>query len=99
MPRKQKLSPEEKVKIIQEYLKGNIGLCQAAQRSGVWAKTMKHWVRNYEADGVEAFLPHKNRVYSPELKRQAVESYLCGSGSEWDICKRYHIRDRRQLRA
>ena len=99
MPKKQKLRPEEKEKIIRDYLNGNIGIGQAAQRGGVWAKTMKQWVRNYEAEGIEAFLPHKNRVYSPELKREAVEAYLSGSGSEWDICKRYRIRDRRQIRA
>lgn len=99
MPKKQKLRSEEKEKIIRDYLNGNIGIGQAAQRGGVWAKTMKQWVRNYEAEGIEAFLPNKNRVYSPELKREAVEAYLSGSGSEWDICKRYRIRDRRQIRA
>lgn len=64
MSRKQKLSLEEKVKIILDYLKGNTGICEAAQKGGVGRKTMYQWVRNYQADGVEAFLPHKNRVYS-----------------------------------
>lgn len=71
MPRKQKLSFEEKVKIIRGYLKESIGIYEVAQRGGVERKIMYQWVRNYEADGVEAFLPHKNRVYSPELKKQA----------------------------
>ena len=65
MSRKQKLNLEEKVKIIRDYLKGSIGICEAAQKGGVGRKTMYQWVRNYQADGVEAFLPHKNRVYSP----------------------------------
>lgn len=55
MSRKQKLSLEEKVKIILDYLKGNTGICEAAQKGGVGRKTMYQWVRNYQADGVEAF--------------------------------------------
>ena len=99
MPQKQKLSIEDKVKIIQEYLRGNIGIREAARRGGVAHGTIEQWARNYEADGADAFLPHKNRVYSPELKRQAVEDYLSGIGSLSDISKQYHIRDRKTLRS
>ena len=35
MPGQQKLGVEEKVKIIQEYLSGKIGMCEAARRGGV----------------------------------------------------------------
>ncbi|MFQ8998600.1 transposase [Allofournierella massiliensis] len=69
MSYKQKLSVEEKVQIVQEYLKGRIGMNEAARRSGVRRQSFNGWVRNYEADGVDAFLPHKNRIYSPELKK------------------------------
>ena len=72
MPQKQKLSIEEKVEIIQEYLKGRISKSEAARRGGVVRDTIEQWARSYEADGVTAFLSPKNRVYSPELKRQAV---------------------------
>ena len=74
MPYKQKLSVEEKVWIVQEYLKGRISMNEAARRSGVRWESFNGWIRNYEADGVDAFLPHKNRVYSPELKRQLWKS-------------------------
>ena len=73
MPHKQKLSVEEKVQIVQEYFKGWIGINEAARISGVSREAFNGWVRNCEADGVDAFLLHKNRVYSPELKRAAVE--------------------------
>lgn len=98
MPYKQKLSVEEKVQIVQEYLKGRIGINEAARISGVRWEAFNGWVRNYEADGVDAFLLHKNRVYSPELKRAAVEEYLSGVGSLSKICKKYHIRCSVQLR-
>lgn len=97
MPRKQKLNIEEKVEIIQEYLKGTISKSEAAHRGGVVRDTIEQWARNYEADGVNAFLSHQNRVYSPELKIQAVTDSLSGIGSQSDICKKYHIRKRTQL--
>lgn len=97
MPREQKLRLEEKVEIIQEYLKGRISKSEAARRGGVARDTIEQWARNYEADGIDAFLSAKNRVYSPELKQLAVKDYLSGSGSQSDICKRYHIRKRAQL--
>lgn len=97
MPREQKLRLEEKVEIIQEYLKGRISKSEAARRGGVARDTIEQWARNYEADGIDAFLSVKNRVYSPELKRLAVKDYLSGGGSQSDICKRYHIRKRTQI--
>ena len=97
MPQKQKIDVETKVKIIQEYLSGSIGKNEAARRAGVARDTIEQWARNYEADGVDAFLLRKNRVYSPELKKQAVADYLSGSGSQSEICRKYHIRRRAQL--
>ena len=35
-----------------------------------------------------AFMTCKNRVYSPELKRQAVEDYLSGMGSQAELSKK-----------
>lgn len=98
MPQKPKLCLEEKVKLLQDYLNGKIGLREAARRGGVSRDSITQWARNYEADGVEAFLPHKNRVYTPELKKKAVEEYLSGTGSQNDICKKYHIRKQTQLK-
>lgn len=97
MPQKQKLSLEEKVRIIRDYLKGTISISEAARRGGVVRDTIAQWVRNYEADGEAAFLSPRNRVYDPELKRQAVEDYLSGIGSQSEICRKYHIRKRIQL--
>ena len=64
---------------------------------GVARDTISQWARNYEADGMAAFMTRKDRVYSPELKRQAVEDYLSGMGSQAEICRKYHIRSRRVL--
>ena len=97
MGQKQKLSIEEKEKIIQAYLNGEISKSEAVRRGGVVWDTMNQWIRNYEADGADAFLPHRNRVYPPEVKREAVKAYLSGEGSQSEICRKYHIRKRTQL--
>ena len=73
-------------------------MSEAARRGGVSKETIRQWVCNYEADGAEAFLSHKNRVYSPELKQQAVEEYLSGKNSQLDIYIKYRIRKQTQLR-
>ena len=98
MPQKQKLSAEEKAKVIEDYINNRISLSEAARRGGVARDTISQWARNYEADGMTAFMMCRNRVYSPELKRQAVEDYLSGKGSQAELSKKYGLRDRRQLR-
>ena len=98
MPQKQKLSAEEKAKVIEDYINNRISLSEAERRGGVARDTISQWARNYEADGMTAFMTCRNRVYSPELKRQAVEDYLSGKGSQAELSKKYGLRDRRQLR-
>ena len=98
MPQKQKLSAEEKAKVIENYINNRISLSEAARRGGIARDTISQWARNYEADGMTAFMTCRNRVYSPELKRQAVEDYLSGMGSQAELSKKYGLRDRRQLR-
>ncbi len=40
----------------------------------------------------------KNKKYSGELRKQAVEAYLRGEGSQREICKKYEILDAHTLR-
>lgn len=60
--------------------------------------SIRDWVRNYEAIGPEAFIRSKNKNYSTEIKRCAVEDYLSGKGSLRDICRQYQIKSTIQLR-
>ena len=57
MGQKQKLSLDKKVEIIRDYLIGKTSKSEAARRGGVARDTIDQWVRNYVADGVDAFLP------------------------------------------
>ena len=98
MSQKSKLSIEEKLKIVRMYLAGEVSMNELARILRVNWFTVAAWVRNYEMEGAEAFLPHGNHTYSPAVKEQAVKEYLSGGGSLSDICKRHKIRDRKTLR-
>ncbi len=99
MSKKERISIEEKVKIIQEYLEGKVGYTDSVERGQCGETTFKRWVKRYQAEGVDAFLPHEqNRYYRPELKRQAVREYLAGEGSQEEIAQKYHLRSSTQLR-
>ena len=81
MPQKQKLGIEKKVKIVKRYLAGEVSISTAAAEVGVGRETLQGWVMQYEAEGLEAFLPNrKNHTYSPELKLQAVQEVYNAHG-------------------
>ena len=94
MPHKQKLSAEEKVKLIRQIKRGEISIYRAAEEAGAGETSVRRWIAAYEAEGADAFVAHeKNRVYSPELKTEAVLCYLSGDGSLSEIAKRFKIRN------
>ncbi len=98
MPHKQKLSPEEKVNLVRRCQAGELGVCEAGRLAGVVAETVRRWVVRYETEGAEGFLPQeRNRVYGADVKEHAVRDYLSGEGSLQEICKKYKIRNTRQL--
>lgn len=99
MPHKTKATPEEKVQLVERYLRGELSQPQASKIAKIRESTFQEWIKKYEAEGSLAFVSAKhNRVYSEELKRQAVSDYLTGEGSLLDICKKHKIRSPRQLR-
>lgn len=95
-----KHSPEERIRIAELCNSGKLGRSEAAQQVGVDESTIRQWVQQYSVEGIAAFLPkEQNNHYSPEIKEAAVKAYLAGEGSLRGICKKYKIRDKRQLRA
>lgn len=98
MPHKQKATTEEKVKQVRACIEGETSQSEASRKTGVDLTTLRNWINQYEAEGVSAFLQHEhNRVYSPKLKRKAVQDYLKGNGRLLDICRKYKIRSTRLL--
>ncbi len=99
MPHKQKKNTEEKVRIVRQYLQGEISITRAAELGDVDRDTIRKWIRIYETEGISGFMYERNKTYSPEIKRLAVEAYLAGEGSQSEICKRYGIRGKITLQS
>ena len=100
MSRKSKISIAKKTRITQEYTAGNISREEASRRAGVVPDVITEWARIYRREGALGLKPKEtNRVYSPELKKQAVLEYLSGGYSQHSICEKYGIRSRSQLQS
>ena len=98
MFRKSKIEPVEKVKIVERYLAGEIGIRKAGKELGVDHHSIRNWISIYQYDGPTGLLNQpKNRSYSKDLKISAINDYLNGEGSLQDICTKYGIRSHRQL--
>ncbi|MBJ6362640.1 helix-turn-helix domain-containing protein [Paenibacillus sp. GCM10012307] len=99
MSHRSKISEYEKIEAIEKFLRGEDSLNHLASLLGVTFPTIKQWLQTYQSLGPEG-LQHtsKNRAYSADLKKAAVEDYLIGAGSHMEICRRYGIKSTRQLR-
>ena len=98
MSRKNKLNAEEKVRIAEDCIEGRISQAEAARRVGVDTSSVREWIAKYQSEGSCGLRQtEKNRVYSEELKLQAVTEYLAGGGSLLEICKKYKIRSKKIL--
>lgn len=94
MSEKKKLSPEEKVSLIKQCKRGKISILNASRIAGVERTTFYRWITLYESEGISVFQPDKEKkVYTDEMKLEAVQSYLKGEGSMRVICKKHGIRN------
>ena len=94
-----KYKAEDKIRIAKACIAGELGQSQAGGQIGADESIVRDWIRQYRIEGEAAFLPReRNRHYDPVLKETAVKDYLSGKGSLRDICLKYNIRDKLQLR-
>lgn len=96
--RNTKLTDQERIAAVKEYLDGK-GSCSAiAKKYGIARQSLLAAKERYLIQGEDALhSSNRNTYYPPELKRQAVEAYLSGEGSQQDICNKFHIRSKTQL--
>ena len=89
-----------KKEAVEAVKSGKLTQSEASRRLGVGRTSIRSWISRIENEG-EAGIEkaEQNRVYSVQLKREAVESYLTGDYSLREICEMFKIRDKRQLRA
>lgn len=98
MGRKAKVSFEQKVAAVNEYLTGKTSQGNISKKYGVNRRSFQQWLCKYSTFGIEGLLStSKNTIYSAETKLLAISDYLNGKGSQDDICKRYGIHSRKQL--
>ena len=98
MSRRSKLTDEERISAVQEYLNGEGSYRSIARKYGVDHKLLRVLVGRAQTEGIESIkIRHVNRKYTVETKLAAVQEYLAGKGSQLDICKKYHITDNNLL--
>ena len=93
-----KRNAEEIIQSVERCIRGESTRAMEGKRLGVSRTTFQSWLRRYETFGSEGFRRTKNQQYSSELKQAAVRDYLSEVGSQADICKKYKIHSRTQLR-
>ena len=99
MSKRKKIKAEDKIRIAKECVYGCLSQSAAAEQAGVDMTVVMDWIRLYQSEGNQAFLPRGgNRRYDPAVKEAAVKDYLSGRDSLRGICKIYKIRSTKQLR-
>ena len=97
--RRIKVTPEGKLQAAKECAEGKISTNEQARKLGVDRTRVREWVQQYKAQGASAFKDTgANKVYSDELKAQAIEEYLAGKGSYIEIAAKLGVRSSTQLR-
>ena len=89
-----KISPEEKLWAVKEYLSGKGSTYSIADKYGVTDTSIRRWVDRYKIDGEQAFYkkPLASSL-SQEEKLRAVHEYLQGVLSLRDIARKYGVGD------
>lgn len=89
---KKSFSPDVKVLALQHLEEGRYTIHEIRTMFSVTVATLYVWRALYKYGGVEALIrPKKNKVYSEELKKSAVEDYLAGTHTLYDIIAEYGI--------
>jgi len=91
MPKKS-FSLDIKILALQSVEEGRYTIQEICTMFSVNKTTLNGWRALYRFGGVEALIrPKKNKAYPKELKQSAVEDYLSGDYSLFDILVKYGI--------
>lgn len=96
MPKRRKYSPEEKIKIVKEFLSGQSTLSEIGSRYGYtfrkgYPGCYQRWIALYKEHGESAFFHNGNSCYTKEFKVKVVEEYIAGTASATELAAKYKI--------
>ena len=101
MSKRKKMDPVLKVKLVEMYLRKEVGIREAARQAGLagsGTKAFSRWVCIYQNEGAAGLMEQKHRKHYPmELKIAAINDYLEGNGSLRIIAAKYGLRSEHQL--
>lgn len=99
MGRKGKVTIDDKIRAIKEYLTGKKSVSQICSELQIHKNAFGEWNRKYQLKGEQGLETIKtNTYYSEAIKWQAVSDYDKGVGSLNDICNKYDISNNSILR-
>ncbi|MBG9367905.1 helix-turn-helix domain-containing protein [Streptococcus sp. NLN64] len=99
MSRKSKISFEDKLKAVTQYIEGKASSSELALQYGVDCSTIRKWIKMYQSQGPEGLQSTKhNQSYTTEFKLSCVEAYKLGEGSLLEIASKFGLRSPYQLR-
>ena len=99
MSKRNKLTDEECIAAVQEYLEGKGSYEAIAKKYGIAYETLRRKVVYAKTNGIESIRNrHTNKRYSAETKMKVVTEYLNSKESQVEICRRYQISDTKVLR-
>ena len=88
---KSKVTLEEKVKQVLEYITGNMTLNEAASKIGVAGPTLSVWTEQYYKYGLNSLFPKiSEAMISDTDKQEAVKKYIEGT-SLFQVAYDYHV--------
>ena len=101
MSRGREIDPSLKVRLVESYLRSEIGIREAARQAGLAGNgtgSFRKWINIYKNEGPAGLLNQKHHRYYPlSVKLAAVNDYLNGKGSQQEIAACYGLRSPHQL--
>ena len=88
-----KYNTEFKMKVVKEYLEGNISYKELSKKYSIPDKhIVRTWVNAYESQGYDGLkVSRKNSSYSLDLKLNVVDLYLTGEMSYQSLANEFKI--------
>jgi transposase len=99
LTKKNEFTAGEKLRIIEELESGEGTRVEVARKHNISVNTLVKWRHRYELYGIDGLeVQVRNRSYSADLKMKAVQDYLSGQYSQYELIDKYQIASRTQLK-